>query len=432
MPEQRLVLLLLKVAAAASLASILLRWATFKRLIGKDERTGKEQMLLAFAFSLVYGTSVATRLITRNQYMAVDLGLEGSFLAGLVGGYSTGLVSGMIISLPALFAGEYLTMALFAAAGIIGGLLRDSANDGEEIWRLTPFFDLGLYRILFRWRNLRRAIFQLGFYGVTLFLEFLRASLSESFSTRYLFALETFTTEVTGWETAFIYASTLVSITVSLVIWNSARYEGKLESQKQLLSDARMAALMRQINPHFLFNTLNTISSLIRVEPERAREMIYKLSTILRRLLKNQDSLCPLREEIAFIDDYLAIEMVRFGAKLRVVKSIGEKTCDCLVPSMMLQPIVENSIRHGLGSKLEGGTILLKSEMLEHRVRLTIEDDGVGIPEDRLATLFEAGIGVSNVNERLKVLFGDNYRMGVDSREGEYTRTEIDIPLKQG
>jgi two-component system, LytTR family, sensor kinase len=192
-----------------------------------------------------------------------------------------------------------------------------------------------------------------------------------------------------------------------------------------------MAALMRQINPHFLFNTLNTISSLIRVDPERAREMIYRLSTILRRLLKNQDNLSTLEEEMAFIDDYLAIEMVRFGAKLRVVKSIAPNTVNCMVPSMMLQPIVENSIRHGLGSKLEGGTILLKSELMEQRVRLTIEDDGVGIPEERLATLFEAGIGVSNVNERLKVLFGDNYRMGMESKEGEFTRTEIEIPLKQ-
>jgi len=124
----------------------------------------------------------------------------------------------------------------------------------------------------------------------------------------------------------------------------------------------------------------------------------------------------------------MAIELVRFGEKLRFVKEIDPGTLDALVPSMMLQPIVENSIRHGLSSKVDGGMIRVRSRIVDGRLHLLVEDDGVGIPEPKLATLFEQGIGVSNVNERLKVLFGNGYRMWIDSKAGEGTRTGIEIP----
>ena len=156
--------------------------------------------------------------------------------------------------------------------------------------------------------------------------------------------------------------------------------------------------------------------------------MVYKLSKILRRLLRQQENLTALSEELSFIDDYLAIEMVRFGEKLRFIKEIEPRTLDLLVPSMLLQPIIENSIRHGLSSKVDGGMIRVRSWLAEGKLQLVVEDDGVGIPETRLATLFELGIGVSNVNERLKVLFGQDYRMWIDSKLEEGTRTGIEIP----
>ncbi|MGZ4833681.1 MAG: sensor histidine kinase, partial [Terriglobales bacterium] len=190
--------------------------------------------------------------------------------------------------------------------------------------------------------------------------------------------------------------------------------------------------LSRQINPHFLFNTLNSVASLIRQDPEEARQVIYKLSKILRRLLRQQENLTPLREELSFIDAYLAIEMVRFGEKLRFVRDIDPATLDLLVPSMLLQPLVENSIRHGLSSKVDGGTIHVRSRLLDGRLQILVEDDGVGIPEKKLAGLFEQGIGVSNVNERLKVLFGEDYKMWIDSRPGEGTSTGIEIPEHAG
>jgi two-component system LytT family sensor kinase len=234
--------------------------------------------------------------------------------------------------------------------------------------------------------------------------------------------------EESAWLVAAVYATTLFATVLPIKIWNSNRNEKKLEQQQLRLNEARLAALSSQINPHFLFNTLNSVASLIRINPGQARQVVYKLSKILRRLLRQQDNLTPLGEELSFIEDYLAIEMVRFGDKLRFVKDVDPATLDMLVPSMLLQPLVENSIRHGLSSKVDGGTVRVRSRLTGGRLQVVVEDDGVGIPEAKLATMFEQGIGVNNVNERLKVLFGDDYKMWVDSRPGEGTSTGIEIP----
>jgi two-component system, LytTR family, sensor kinase len=122
--------------------------------------------------------------------------------------------------------------------------------------------------------------------------------------------------------------------------------------------------------------------------------------------------------------------MTRFGDKLRFQKEIDSQTLDRLVPSMILQPIIENSIKHGLSNKVEGGTIWLRTWLEGTRLYISIEDDGIGIEEEKLAHLFagEGGIGVTNVNERLRVLFGRHYRMEVDSKVDEGTKTLIEIP----
>jgi two-component system LytT family sensor kinase len=228
-----------------------------------------------------------------------------------------------------------------------------------------------------------------------------------------------------------VYTTTLFGVALPLKVWNNTRNEIKLEEHKRLLAEARLQALSNQINPHFLFNTLNTVTALIRGKPDEARLVVLKLSRILRRLLRKHENFTTLRDELDFIDDYLAIEVARFGEKLRFEKEIEAQSLDMLLPSMLLQPLIENCIKHGLASKVEGGLIRLSSRRVEGRLFLVVEDDGVGIPEPRLATLFEQGIGVSNVNERLKVLFGDDYRLWVDSQPGRGTRIEIEVPELQ-
>jgi two-component system LytT family sensor kinase len=214
-------------------------------------------------------------------------------------------------------------------------------------------------------------------------------------------------------------------------VWNNTRNEVKLKEQKHLLIQARLDALASQINPHFLFNTLNSVSTLIRINPEQARAMIVRLSRIMRGRLRNQEHFAPLRDELAFIEDYLSIELVRFGDKLRVVKHIDPATLDMLIPSMLLQPLIENSIRHGLSSKVDGGAITIQTTHGNGRLSIAVEDDGVGIPEAELAGIFNKGIGVSNVKERLKVLYNQNYRMLIDSQPGRGTRIEIEVPETQ-
>ncbi len=423
MAEQPLVILLVKLAVAASLASVLTRSSRFQRMLMREERTLTQRVQMAVVCALIFGSGVAARTLT-NSYQAVDLGLEGSLVMGMLGGYVTGLLAGVLISIPAMLHHESLTIVLLAAVGVMGGLLRDLAPEKEFIWRITAFPDLAIVRLL-RKVDLRLAAFSLSCVGVILTAELLRQTMVRMFP-KLVFALRW--TDAGPWAVVLVYGTTLFATVLPIKIWNSNRNEKKLEQQQMRLNEARLAALSSQINPHFLFNTLNSVAALIRLDPEQARQVVHRLSKILRRLLRQQDNLITLREELSFIEDYLSIEMVRFGDKLRFVKEIEPSTLDMLVPSMMLQPLVENSIRHGLSSKVDGGTIRVRSRMAGARLQILVEDDGVGIPEAKLATLFEQGIGVNNVNERLKVLFGGEYKMWIDSRLGEGTSTGIELP----
>jgi len=425
--EPLLLTLLVKLGVVASLASILVRPNAVQRMLLRENRTLNQRLKLALWFSVVFATGVLVRVLS-PAYRAVDLGLEGSLLAGILGGYVSGLLSGVLISIPAMARHETLTMPLLAAVGVLGGLLRDVAIDTEDIWRFSPFFDLNVYR-LFRRREYRRGGFHLLFLLVILASECLRQMVHGRFKTR-VFALEPDAHHRVLYFLA-ICATTLFAVGLPLKIWNNTRTENKLEEQQRLLIEARLAALTSQINPHFLFNTLNSVSSLIRTDPHQARLMVLKLSRILRRLLRKHENYSPLRDEVDFIEDYLSIEVARFGEKLRFEKEVDAQSLDMLVPSMLLQPLIENCVKHGLSSKIEGGTIRLRTRRTDGRLHLVVEDDGVGIPEAKLAKLLEKGIGVSNVNERLKVLFGADYRMWIDSHPGKGTRIEIEVPELQ-
>jgi two-component system LytT family sensor kinase len=417
-----LVTLLVKLGVVASLASILTRSNGVKRTLLREVRTLPQTLRFGLWFSVVFGAGVWTRVAT-GGYPAGDLGLEGSLLAGILGGYVTGLLSGVLISLPAMIQGrEFVTMPLLAAVGVMGGLLRDCASDTEDIWSFSPFIDLNVYR-LFR----RRTLFHAFFLAAILFAEFLRQGLGHIFP-GYLFYLAPDWPGVHGFAVAAVYLTTFFAVVLPLKIWNNTRNEGKLQEQQRLLMQARLDALTSQINPHFLFNTLNSVSSLIRTNPHQARMVVYQLSNILRRLLRKHDNFSSLREELSFIDDYLSIEVVRFGDKLKFRKDVEPETLDMQLPSMLLQPLIENCIKHGLSNKVDGGSITLRATRAADRLHLLIEDDGVGISEAEMATLLDRGIGVSNVNERLKVLFGDDFRMEIDSRPGEGTRIQIEVP----
>ncbi len=433
MLEHYLVPLLLKLGVMASIASVLARSNTFKSMLMMENRTLNQRLALSLWLSVVFAASVATRVLV-PAYRAADLGMEGSLLAGILGGYVTGLLSGVLIALPAVFGHEHMTMPLLAGIGVFGGVLRDLASDPEEIWRFSPLPDLNIYRFFKESQNYRRASFHLLLFAGILVAEALRRGLIHFSAQGDVFDL---TRPLPGEPSphplaiAAVYLATLLSVAIPLKIWNSARNEKKLEEQGRLLVEARLAALTSQINPHFLFNTLNSVSSLIRTNPNEARVMVVRLSKVLRRLLRKHENFSTLRDELSFIEDYLSIEVVRFGDKLRFEKDVADDTLDMLVPSMLLQPLVENSIKHGLSSKVEGGTIRIETRRHDSKLHLLVEDDGVGIPEAKLSSVLDHGIGVSNVNERLKVLFGNQYRMWIDSQPGRGTRIQIDVPELQ-
>ncbi len=424
--EQHFITLLVRLGVVASLASFFVRAKDFRQLLMREDRTLGQRLQMALWFCVMFAPGVALRVRVRS-YDAADLGLEGSLLAGLLGGYVTGLLAGLMISIPAMAHGEFATTAFYGSIGLLGGMLRDVAADKEHIWRTSPLFDMHLVQAVREGRDFSRPLFNLLLLCGILLTEFLRELVAHLFPGR-LFVLYA-PAESPGWlSRVAVYASTYFAVTLPIKVWNNTRNEIKLEEQNRLLLQARLQALTSQINPHFLFNTLNSISSLIRMDPNRARQMIVKLSNILRRMLRKHESMARLREELEFVDDYLSIELVRFGDKLRFERDVDPLTLDMLIPSMLLQPLIENCVKHGLSNKVEGGTIRIETRLVDGRLHLRVEDDGVGIPEHKLARMLETGIGVSNVSERLKVLFGSNYRMWVDSQPGNGTRIAIEFP----
>jgi len=430
--RELLVSLLVKIAVISSMASMLLRWSFAKKMLLREQRTIHQRLQLGLLFGSVFAFGTLVRQVL--GYNAAELGLEGAFVSGLVGGYVPGVVSGGLIALPALlnFSPEWVTLPLVVGVGALGGLLRDFAPGPEEIWRFSPFYPFTVPSKFLQALRSPRGAFQMLLFLACFAIEFIRTGLGHTFETRgWLFVLYPSDLDLNPFTVGLVYFSTVLCIGLTLKIWNSTRNEWKLEQQQRLLIEARMASLTSQINPHFLFNTLNSVASLIRSDRETARLLIFKLSTILRRLLRKQDTFATLRDELSFMDDYLSIETVRFGHKLRIVKEIDPKTVEALVPSMLLQPIAENSIKHGISPKVGGGTIWLRSTLRSGRLQIELEDDGVGIPAEAMPDVFRRGIGVSNVHERLRVLFGNEFHMIIEPRPGGGTVVRIQIPELQ-
>jgi two-component system LytT family sensor kinase len=416
--------LLLKVGVASSFAALLARWNTFRRVLFTEERDSDQKLKLMLFMTPPLILGVMLRLVG-FPYRFADLSLEGAFLMGLLGGRVVGPIGGAIITIPALMGHEWLGMPAASAAGLLGGLIRQAIPNKEDLWNFGPFTFLNIPRAVVR--LLRRA--EISWEMLPLMtcvgLELGRVALVLATKPKWLFAIDPHW----NWWLGLTVIATLMSVAAPLKIWNNTRIEMNLERHQQLLLKARMDALSSQINPHFLFNTLNTVSALIRFDPDMARGVVLKLSNILRRLLRKHQTFVPLREELEFIDDYLDIEVARFGRdNLEIVKQIEEDTLETFIPSMLLQPIVENCLKHGLAPKLGGGKIQLRTTHRNGRLHIEIEDNGVGISEEKMPYVYVEGIGLSNVRERLRVLYGADFQLQIESRPGEGTLIRIDIP----
>jgi two-component system, LytTR family, sensor kinase len=412
--------LIVKLAIVALLATMLVRYHRFRHILITERRAWPERLVFAFSVGIPLTAGVAARLLL--HYDAADLTLEGAFLAGLIAGPYAGAIVGAMVAVPALIGGEFIAVFFAVGCGFAGGGLREVCPK-EAIWHFSPFVFSGLHR--HAWGFVRRfqVDWQIVLLAAPIALELLRQALGHRFTGRLFFLSAT-----TPPYLVLAIVGTVLSVAIPIKIWNSARIEHRLEEQEKLLMKARIDALASQINPHFLFNTLASISSLVRSEPETARLLIAKLSRMLRRLLRSRDHFVTLREEIESIDEYLDIEVARFGAQLTVEKDISAETLDVIVPSMILQPLIENSIKHGVSRKIGGGAILIRSRRRNGRAILEVSDDGPGMDAERLRNVLNEGIGLSNVNERLLVIYGANYQLKLDSEVGKGTSVRMAIP----
>jgi two-component system LytT family sensor kinase len=422
--ELLLLVLLVKILVAASIASILARFASFKQLVFSAEKTLRERVI----FGAVLGTALLFGVTLRAifGFPSPDLSLEGAALAGVLGGYLSGVVAGGLAALPAmLLQQELLSMPAMLLAGVAGGFARQLIPNKDDVWHFSPFIDLNLSRWFRQRFGHPRGDWQMFFFVLLILMEAGRIHLGRAFPGMVFYLWNPYPLIVIA-----ICLTTVAAVAIPVTIWKNVRNEMLLEEQRRLLVQARLDALTAQINPHFLFNTLNSISSLIRIDPETARQVIFRLSSILRRLLKKHDNFTALSDELAFIDDYLAIEVIRFGEdKLKIVKEIEEQTLPLMVPSMLLQPIIENAIRHGLSPKVEGGLIRLRSRRENGRLLLEVRDNGVGIAPGLLENPKEGGIGMRNVRERLRVLYGSEYTFQIETPAEGGTAIRIGVPL---
>ena len=213
--------------------------------------------------------------------------------------------------------------------------------------------------------------------------------------------------------------------------WRIVRLQNRQEALRELAVSAQLAALRAQVNPHFLFNSLNSIAQLIVTEPRKAEACVERLAEIYRYLLhRAHTDFVPLAEELSVAESYLEIERARFGDALRVEEHIDARARDLLLPSLILQPLVENAVKHGISPKVGGGRVTIEARIDNGDLRLAVRDTGVGVGDQR--AIFEHGVGLRNVRERLLRLYGADYAPQVISQPGAGTTVTLRIPVVQG
>jgi two-component system, LytTR family, sensor kinase len=414
--------LVVKLAVIAALATMLVRYRRFRHILIFERRRWPDRLAFALGLGIPLAAGVAARLLL--NYNAADLTLEGSFLAGLIAGPYAGATVGAMVGVAPIFNGEWVALPFAIGCGFAGGGLRELCPK-EAIWHVSPFVFTTLHRRAWHMVRSLQVDWQVLLLLAPIALEVLGLALGARWRDHQrLFMLMPMSVRTT----VLVLLATVLCVATPIKIWNNARIEHRLQEQDKLLLAAKLEALANQISPHFLFNTLASISSLIRTQPDTARMLIAKLSGLLRRLMRSTDHFVTLREELQSIDEYLDIEVVRFGPQLRVDKQITPDTLDVIVPSMILQPLVENSIKHGLASKVGGGRITIATMLRDGHAIIEVRDDGLGMSGERLERALSGGIGLSNVNERLQTIYGAHYHLKLTSVPGQGTCARMEIP----
>ena len=198
------------------------------------------------------------------------------------------------------------------------------------------------------------------------------------------------------------------------------------------LAEARLAMLQAKLNPHFLFNTLNSITHFVRESPQQAEDMIAALSELLRSVLANAEQReVSFATEMGFIESYLAIQQIRFGERLQVTREIDPGALSAAVPTLLLQPLVENAVIHGIAPQRAGGKLTIKAARQDDRLRIEIADTGVGLDAPRSSRRPSSGLGLGITRERLSSLYDGGHRFELGANPGGGALAVIDIPFKE-
>ncbi len=280
--------------------------------------------------------------------------------------------------------------------------------------RLITLFALGPFvSILYGYvHEILKAALGAGAWGRLSGTEIVTEGLQEMFWSMLVYCL------IVGvWE-AYLYHQRFVSAQL------------QMERLQRNFSEARLNALRTQLDPHFLFNALNTVSSQVEREPKLARKMIEHLGDLLRLSLNSQGvQEISLSEELAFLDHYLAIQKIRFGDALKIEIRIAQDVRNALVPSLFIQPLVENAIRHGISKRARGGSIVLSAQRLKQRLIVEVVDDGVGLPSGWSFDTHK-GVGLSVTRERFAGLYpGNTSHFDIRRRSQGGTEVSVSFPL---
>lgn len=418
-----LINLLLRIAVMAGIISLVLGFRSVVGLLARLSVTKSAYVRLLVLFSIIFAIGIVVRKLSNQA--AMDLALEGALIAGFMGGVGVGAGTGFVIGLTCWIFGEVVALPLYTLAGFSAGMLYSWLGRRGEIWN----FSLNPFLIIYNFfEKLFRGGFDRNFIPFALCLSFalLRyALLGRFYQKGWLYGYP-----MRDWFFMTIDVIVLVyTVGIALKMANNARMEEILREEENQLMQARLTTLRSQINPHFLFNTLNSISALIRTDAEKAREMTRTLSSIFRKSLENTADAHSLADEIAFIDDYLSIEKIRFGEeKLRIVKDLGPGSECCRLPTMLLQPVVENAVKHGISQRTEGGTIRIAARRSGKGTEIEVSNDGPVTGALVLEELLPKGVGLRNVVERLKIYSRGEGRVAITPADGGGASVRLFIP----
>lgn len=400
-----LVLIKLLIITLISMALANIRF--FSRKLIEVDKSFKGRLSLALILSGVLVVSIILR--HSANYQALDFTFAGLYIVGLLCGFTTSFISAIIVSVVLIFfTSEYYGVLVSFVSAIFGSFF----------YRDNVFInDKKFYK------------FSFGMIPVSILMAYLYRYAPDG--TIFNLSNGTFAGDI------IVALSDLMGVFLLMFLFRHHKTKIEFMNNESKLTEARLAILSSKINPHFLFNTLNTIASAVRINADVARDVVFKLSEILRHTFSTENEFRILNDEIDFIKNYLDIERVRFGqSRLSIDIEIDKKSKEAKIPTMIIQPIVENAIKHGIAGLVDKkGVILIKSVFFNDGkkdfIMIEVSDNGLGTDEIADKDLYKKGIGLSNVRDRLKLIYGNDAKLTFSSLKDQGTTVGIILPVRR-